>query len=177
MTSLEEIFETQGKKRWAVACTTAKERISKLLKLRKAIVERQQEFYDAIWTDFHKPRTEAWLTEVLPALEEIDYAIKHLPDWVEDQPGKWSWIFPTSSSISHFEPKGRVLIMAPWNYPFLLFITPMVAASPQGTSSSRSRATRLLASQPFSKASLQRFLKKMKLRLYQEQAQKLATSC
>lgn len=132
MTSLEEIFETQGKKRWAVACTTAKERISKLLKLRKAIVERQQEFYDAVWADFHKPKTEAWLSEVFPALEEIDYAINHLPDWIEDQPGKWSWLFPTNSSISHFEPKGRVLIMAPWNYPFLLFITPMVAAIAAG---------------------------------------------
>lgn len=132
MNTLEEIFEAQGTKRWAIAGTTAKERIAKLKKLRKAIVARQQEFYDAVWADFHKPKTEAWLTEVFPALEEIDYAIKHLRKWMKDKPGKWSWLFPLNKSISHFEPKGRVLIMAPWNYPFLLFVSPIVAAVAAG---------------------------------------------
>ena len=132
MNSLEEIFEAQGKMRWAVANTTARERIAKLQKLRKAIVDRQQEFYDAVWADFHKPRTEAWLTEVFPALEEIDYNIAHLPDWMEDKPASWSWMFPLNRSVSHFEPKGRVLIMAPWNYPFLLFIAPVAAAVAAG---------------------------------------------
>lgn len=132
MNSLEEIFEAQGTRRWAVANTTARERIAKLQKLRKAIVDRQQEFYDAVWVDFHKPKTEAWLTEVFPALEEIDYNIKHLPDWMEDKPASWSWMFPLNRSMSHFEPKGRVLIMAPWNYPFLLFIAPVAAAVAAG---------------------------------------------
>lgn len=133
--SIEEIkslFEAQGKKRWAVVNTTAKDRIVKLQKLRKAIVDRQQEFYDAVWADFHKPRTEAWLTEIFPALEEIDYNIAHLPDWMEDKPASWSWMFPLNRSMSHFEPKGRVLIMAPWNYPFLLFIAPVAAAVAAG---------------------------------------------
>lgn len=132
MNTPEEIFEAQGKKRWAVVNTTAKDRIVKLQKLRKAIVDRQQEFYDAVWADFHKPRTEAWLTEVFPALEEIDYNIAHLPDWMEDKPASWSWMFPLNRSVSHFEPKGRVLIMAPWNYPFLLFIAPVAAAVAAG---------------------------------------------
>ena len=44
MNSLEEIFEAQAKKRWAVANTTVRDRITKLLNLRKAIVDRQQEF-------------------------------------------------------------------------------------------------------------------------------------
>lgn len=132
MNTLEEHFEAQGTKRWAVAGTTAKERIAKLKKLRKAIVARQQEFYDAVWADFHKPKTEAWLTEVFPALEEIDYAIKHLRKWMKDKPGKRSWLFPLNKSMSHFEPKGRVLIMSPWNYPFLLFVSPIVAAVAAG---------------------------------------------
>lgn len=129
---LNSLFKAQGTQRWAIANTTAKERICKLKALRKAIVDRQQEFYDAVWADFHKPRTEAWLTEVFPALEEIDYNIKHLSDWMEDKPASWSWMFPLNRSVSHFEPKGRVLIMAPWNYPFLLFIAPVAAAVAAG---------------------------------------------
>ena len=132
MNTLDDIFEAQGKKRWTVAGTTAKERIAKLKKLRKAIVARQQEFYDAVWADFHKPKTEAWISEVFPALEEIDYTVKHLRAWVKDKPGKWSWLFPLNKSKSHFEPKGRVLIMSPWNYPFLLFVSPIVAAVAAG---------------------------------------------
>ena len=66
---LQNIFDAQGENRWKIAKTSVKERIAKLLKLRKVIVARQQEFYDAVWTDFHKPKTEAWLTEVYPALQ------------------------------------------------------------------------------------------------------------
>ena len=129
---LNTLFEEQGKNRWKTAQTSVKERIAKLLKLRKVIEARQQEFYDAVWTDFHKPKTEAWLTEVYPALQEIDHTVNHLPDWIEDKDGSWSFLFPLNSSVSHFEPKGRVLIMAPWNYPFLLFISPVVAAVAAG---------------------------------------------
>ena len=129
---LNNLFELQGKSRWAIARTSVRERIAKLQKLRKAIVKRQQEFYDAIWADFHKPKTEAWLSEIYPSLQEIDYAVKHLPDWMEDKDGSWSFLFPLNHSRSHFEPKGRVLIMAPWNYPFLLFISPVVAAIAAG---------------------------------------------
>ena len=129
---LISLFESQGKSRWAVAKTTAKERIAKILKLRKAIVARQQEFYDAVWTDFHKPKAEAWMSEIFSALQEIDHTVAHLDEWMEDRDGSWSPLFPTSQSLSHFEPKGRVLIMAPWNYPFLLFITPIVAAFAAG---------------------------------------------
>ena len=129
---LQNIFDAQGENRWKIAQTSVKERIAKLLKLRKVIEARQQEFYDAVWADFHKPKTEAWLTEVYPALQEIDHTVNHLPAWVEDKDGSWSFLFPLNSSVSHFEPKGRVLIMAPWNYPFLLFISPIVAAIAAG---------------------------------------------
>ncbi len=129
---LKNLFDLQGENRWVVAKTSAEERIAKLQKLRKAIVKRQQEFYDAIWADFHKSKTEAWLSEIYPSLQEIDYAVKHLPDWMEDKDGSWSFLFPLNHSRSHFEPKGRVLIMAPWNYPFLLFISPVVAAIAAG---------------------------------------------
>ena len=129
---LNRLFEAQGKKRWQVAKTTAKERIAKLKALRKAITARQQEFYDAVWEDFHKPKTEAWITEVYPAISEINYAIKHLRKWMRSKAGDFSFLFLTSTSLSHFEPKGRVLIMAPWNYPFLLFLSPIAAAIAAG---------------------------------------------
>ena len=130
--SFKEIFDAQGERRWSVAQTSAKERIVKLQKLRKALVARQQEFYDAGWEDFHKPKKEAWLCEVFPTLQEIDYAVSHLEERMKKKPGEWSFVFPLNKSVSRFEPKGHVLIMAPWNYPLLLFISPIVSAVAAG---------------------------------------------
>ena len=75
---IESIFEAQGQNRWKNAQTSAKERIQKLKKLRDAVIKHQNEFYEAVWKDFHKPRFEAWLSEIFPTIEEIDYNIKHL---------------------------------------------------------------------------------------------------
>ena len=129
---INRIFEDQGRKRWSVAATTAPERIAKLKKLRKALVKRKNEFFDAVWKDFRKSRFEAWTTEFLPAIEEIDYAIGHLKKWMKDRPAKRTLILPTTRSYSRFEPKGRVLIMSPWNYPLLLLVSPIASAIAAG---------------------------------------------
>ena len=130
--SIEEIFEKQGQNRWKIAQTTAKERIQKLKKLRNAVVNHQDEFYDAVWQDFHKPQFEAWLSEVFPIIEEIDYAISHLKSWMKDKKVRRTFILPTTKSRLHYEPKGQVLIFAPWNYPFLLLVNPIISAIAAG---------------------------------------------
>lgn len=129
---LASLFQKQHDNRWNIARTSAKERIEKLKKLREAIVRRQDEFYEAIWEDFHKSRFEAWLCEVFPTIEEIDAAISNLNSWMEDKPASWVFFLPTSKSCLHYEPKGQVLIMAPWNYPFLLFVGPIISAIAAG---------------------------------------------
>lgn len=129
---IEKIFAEQGQNRWKIAQTSAKERIQKLKKLRKAVVQRQGEFYDAVWQDFHKPKFEAWLSEIFPTIEEIDYTISHLKRWMKDKKASRVFFLPTSKSVLHYEPKGRVLIFAPWNYPFLLLINPIISAIAAG---------------------------------------------
>ena len=129
---LEALFERQGKKRWEAAASTAGQRTAKLKALREAIVRRQGEFYEAVWGDFHKPRFEAWACEIFPTIEELDEAIAHLKSWMKDRPAGWVFFLPTTRSRSHFEPKGRVLVMSPWNYPFLLFVGPIISAIAAG---------------------------------------------
>ena len=129
---IEEIFEKQGQNRWKIANTTAKERIQKLKMLRKEVVQRQEEFYEAVWKDFHKPRFEAWLSEVFPIIEEIDYNIKHLKKWMKGKCASKVFFLPTSKSKLHYEPKGRVLIFSPWNYPYLLLVNPIISAIAAG---------------------------------------------
>ena len=132
VTDIERIFEEQGQNRWKIAQTSAKERIQKLKKLRDAVIKRQDEFYTAVWMDFHKPRFEAWLSEVFPIIEEIDYTISHLKRWMRDKKASRVFFLPTSKSVLHYEPKGRVLIFSPWNYPFLLLVNPIISAIAAG---------------------------------------------
>ena len=132
VTDIERIFEEQGQNRWKIAQTSAKERIQKLKKLRDAVIKRQDEFYTAVWMDFHKPRFEAWLSEVFPIIEEIDYTIGHLKHWMRDKKASRVFFLPTSKSVLHYEPKGRVLIFSPWNYPFLLLVNPIISAIAAG---------------------------------------------
>ncbi|SIO07087.1 aldehyde dehydrogenase family protein [Fibrobacter sp. UWB11] len=129
---IERIFEAQGQNRWKIAQTTAKERIKKLKKLRAAVIQRQVYFYNAVWLDFHKPKFEAWLSEVFPIIEEIDYNISHLKRWMKDKKASRVFFLPTSKSVLHYEPKGRVLIFSPWNYPYLLLVNPIISAIAAG---------------------------------------------
>lgn len=129
---LAELFEQQGQARWAMEATTAKERILKLERLRAAILERQGELYKAVWKDYHKSEFEAWLTEVFPSIEELDYTKKHLAAWMRDANTRGTKILPFAKSRLRYEPKGRVLIMSPWNYPFQLMMVPIISAIAAG---------------------------------------------
>jgi aldehyde dehydrogenase (NAD+) len=129
---LEALFERQGKKRWELNQTSAKVRVEKLERLRAAMLARQGELYAAIWDDYHKSQAETWLTELFPSVVELDHTAKQLPSWMRDRGAKGAFILPLAKSRVHYEPKGRVLIMSPWNYPFQLLIAPLVSAIAAG---------------------------------------------
>lgn len=129
---LVKIYEHQRANRWKVAQTSAKERIAKLRKLKDAIFARQEELHKAIYDDFRKNPGETDLTEVHLVVAEINDAIHHLPRWMRPHKvGTPLTLFGTRSEI-RYEPKGLVLILSPWNYPFQLAMAPVVAAIAAG---------------------------------------------
>ncbi len=129
---LAELFEAQGKRRWEVAATGPAERIAKLKRLRAEIRARGEELYTAGRADYGKPAFEAWLTEIFPSIEEIDCATRNLKAWMKGRRAKGTLILPLASTRVRYEPKGRVLIMSPWNYPVQLLVAPLVAAVAAG---------------------------------------------
>jgi len=129
---LEALFELQGRRRWELAGTSAKVRAEKLGRLRAAMLARQGELYAAIWEDYHKSQFETWLTELFPSVVELDHTAKGLSSWMRDRKARGAFILPLARSRVHYEPKGRVLIMSPWNYPFQLLIAPLVSAIAAG---------------------------------------------
>jgi len=103
-----------------------------LRSLRKAIVENEEELLAAMRTDMRKPRFEAYMSDIGLVLGAIDHALKHLKEWMEPQRVHTPIAIQLSESTVYNEPLGVVLIIAPWNYPVLLLLDPLVGAIAAG---------------------------------------------
>jgi aldehyde dehydrogenase (NAD+) len=129
---IERIFKLQQVHQYTVAKATARERKEKLKRLYAAIVAHKQEIRDALYADFRKHPSEVDLTEILTVTSEIKHAIRHLSKWMRPRRVKTPLTLLGSSSYVHYEPKGVVLIIAPWNFPITLTFGPLVAAIASG---------------------------------------------
>ena len=126
------VFEKQKANRWRITQTSASERIAKLRKLKEAIFAQRADLHGAIHEDFRKNPGETDLTEIFPVISEINDAIRHLPKWMKPHRVKTPLaLFGTRSEV-RYEPKGVVLILSPWNYPFQLAMVPVIAAVAAG---------------------------------------------
>jgi acyl-CoA reductase-like NAD-dependent aldehyde dehydrogenase len=108
-------------------------RIEQLKILRSMLKKNETDIAYALKKDLNKSTTETVITELQLLTDEISYVIKHLKNWIK--PKKVTTPFPVlwpGSSFIHFEPYGSVLIIAPWNYPFFLTISPLVGAISAG---------------------------------------------
>lgn len=132
MADAQRVFALQQAHRWLIAQSTARERVARLNRLRAAIVARRDAVCDAMWQDFRKPAAEVQLTEIQPTLIELGHVRAHLAVWMQPAPVDTPWVLMGTRSEIRYEPRGVVLIMAPWNYPFGLVLTPLIAAVAAG---------------------------------------------
>jgi aldehyde dehydrogenase (NAD+) len=132
LNKIKEIFELQKKYKYKLYKSDYKERVTKLQKLAAAIRDNTEAIYAALYADFKKPSTETDITEVIPVIGELNDAIANLKDWMTPQSVGTPFPLIGSQSKIQYEPKGQVLIISPWNYPFYLAIGPMIGAIAAG---------------------------------------------
>ncbi|MGO1822401.1 MAG: aldehyde dehydrogenase [Ruoffia tabacinasalis] len=107
-------------------------RIRQLKRLKEAIKAHDVLIYDALKKDLNKPVFESYVTELGSVYSEIDYMIKHVKDWAKPKRVPTSLAHFYSKSHIYQEPYGRVLIIAPWNFPIQLSFVPLVGAIAAG---------------------------------------------
>jgi aldehyde dehydrogenase (NAD+) len=112
--------------------TTSEQRIDLLKKIKTAILNHEEPLFKALYQDLRKGREEAWVTEIGMTIAEIDQAIRKLEKWMRPKRVSTNLLNFPSSSYLYPEPLGVVLIIAPWNYPFMLLMAPMVGAIAAG---------------------------------------------
>ena len=111
---------------------TLEARIAQLDQLRDAVKRYESKIIAACAADFRKPVPEVKLTEILPVLQEIRHAKKHLRKWMRPKRVAASIGVLGTKSYVRPEPKGVCLIIAPWNYPLNLALGPLVSALAAG---------------------------------------------
>jgi aldehyde dehydrogenase (NAD+) len=107
-------------------------RLAQLKKLKRIIQQHQQAIMDALYADLHKGPFEAYTTEVGFNLRSLGHAIKALKSWMKPVRHRGEIFLPFSKSFVQSEPKGNVLLIGPFNYPFQLVIEPLIGAIAAG---------------------------------------------
>lgn len=129
-----ELFEIQKTYVKNNSFPSISRRKGQLIRLKQWILNHRVNIQKAIYADFAKPFEETDLTEIYNVISEINFALKNLKKWT-----KFTRVPRTIPLLFHkaytkFEPKGVVLIISTWNYPFLLSISPLVSALAAGNS-------------------------------------------
>ena len=107
-------------------------RLAMLKKLYNVIKKYEKEITFALTQDLGKSDFEGFMCEVGLSLTEISYMIKHIKKFAKEKTVITPLAQFASRSYKKPTPYGNVLIMSPWNYPFLLTIEPLANALAAG---------------------------------------------
>ncbi len=130
--SFQEIFETQKKYSWILRQESISSRKKILRHLLQVVLKAEQQICAAHQKDFNKPAFETLLTEIYPVVKELRLILRQLSQWSRPESvASGALLFGSRCEIRQ-EPKGTVLIIAPWNYPFSLSLVPLVSAIAAG---------------------------------------------
>ena len=126
------LFALQRSHRWTYARTSAAERRERLDRLEQSIQRHRAALCEAMQADFRKSEVEVELTELAPTLMEIRHLRSQLARWMKPRPVSTPvGLFGMSAHLQP-EPRGQVLVLAPWNYPINLLLIPVATALAAG---------------------------------------------
>jgi len=125
---IHRVFELQRDTALRLRSSSVDERLAKLQRLRAAVMAHRVAIIEAGAKDFRRPAIEVEFTELMPVIMEISHTSNHLRKWLKPRRVPFTSMSLGTGSWLRYEPRGRCLIIAPWNYPVNLLLGPLVAA-------------------------------------------------
>ena len=129
---IQQILDRQRTFFASGATLPVNQRVRRLRRLYRAIKIYEDEICAALKTDLGKSRQESYMCEIGLTLSEITHMVKHIYLYAAEKRKPTPLAQYVSRSFIKPSPYGTVLIMSPWNYPFLLTIEPLVDAIAAG---------------------------------------------
>lgn len=111
---------------------SAKDKIERIKRIKKAMFDYREEIQDAMYKDFKKPPVEVDMTEIYVIINEANDAISNIKKWMRPQRVPTPINMLGTSGKIKYEAKGNILIIAPWNFPINLVFGPLVSAIAAG---------------------------------------------
>lgn len=131
---IESVFAAQRRTRKMRKAEGSSERIARLQKLRETIVSHIPAIEQALFEDLRRAPSGGTEGEIPSVLAEIDAAISELDDWMSPKPVPTSPQFQGCRTYIQHEPRGVVLLLGAWNFPFALAVQPLVPIIAAGNS-------------------------------------------
>ncbi len=133
LSQLEASFARQRQAFKANPMPSAEQRIQWLNVLRELLSSERDAFIRAINQDFsNRSADETLLAEIMPSLQGIHYASKHIKKWMKPSRRHVGMAFQPAAAKVVYQPLGVVGVIVPWNYPLFLAIGPLVGALSAG---------------------------------------------
>lgn len=107
-------------------------RLENLNKLRSLILSHEDDLITALHKDFNKPAFETIATESRFTVAELNLMIRKLRKWAGKRRVRTPLVNFIASSYIVPQPYGQVLVMSPWNFPFMLAMIPAMSAMAAG---------------------------------------------
>lgn len=114
------------------ATLSYRSRMDALCRIRWALHKYEPMLKQALYQELHKSASESYMSEIAMTKAELNYCMRHLKEWMRREHVRTGLANFHAKSFTMAEPYGVVLVMAPWNYPVLLCLEPLINAIAAG---------------------------------------------
>jgi len=131
--SLQALLNAQKKAYQLAPAPLVQQRMSQLAQLKTALLTYQDELVAALDQDYgQRSAQDTLLSDILPCVMNINYTMKHLKKWMKPQRRHAGLLLSPAKVTVYYQPLGVIGIIAPWNFPVMLSIGPLITALAAG---------------------------------------------
>lgn len=131
--SMAQIFAKQRAHFLSQANPSYHVRVEQLTKLKSVLLANKEKLVTALNQDYrHRSVDDSLISDILPCINNINYTIKQLKKWMKPSRRHAGLLLAPAKVTVHYQPVGVVGIIAPWNFPVMLSIGPLITALAAG---------------------------------------------
>lgn len=109
------------------------QRIAQLNALKTALITHQTELQQALCEDFgHRSADDSLISDIMPCVNNINYTLRNLKNWMKPNRRHAGILLAPAKLNVYYQPLGVIGIIAPWNFPIMLSIGPLITAIAAG---------------------------------------------